>query len=357
MDFLYLPEAKSTIPDVTFTHLWVIVDRFYKYTILVPLKKGPTAQDLGDLYMEKVHPIFGLSMDVVTEQDPRFHSHIRSHFCKTNTIQPSMSTDYHPESDGQTEIANKAILAILRAKLVNQGGTWLPQLPHVAIAINCSVDASRGCTPNTLVLRFNPVYQDSLVVSDPANDRPEGISHALWVAVQDKLNNAGVEMTRQANKKRRLGPAHEVGDLVRIHHSAFSSESQYFKLEAIYHGPYPVTKAFPDTDTFTIQTSMHGSGFVTVHTKLLEPCILNDDAKFPSRAVTLQGPVQEAPEGDRYKIERIVKHSTNTRTGRTRYYVKWEGWGQEHNTWQDEEEVDKVAKDSYYERLKWAGRN
>jgi len=178
-------------------------------------------------------------------------------------------------------------LAILRAKLFNQGGIWLPQLPHVANAINSSIDGSRGCTPNTLVLRFNPVYQDSLVVSDHANDRPEGLTHAIWSAVQEKLNNARVEMSRQANKKRRPGPAYEVGELVRIHHSAFSRESQYSKLEAIYHGPYPVTEAFPDTDTFIIQTPMHRSGFITVHTKLLEPWLPNDDAKFPSRAVTL----------------------------------------------------------------------
>ena len=100
MDFLYLPEAKGTIPGVTFTHLWVIVDRFSKYTILIPLKKGHTAQDLVDLYMERVYPIFGLPMDVVTDQDPLFRSHIWTHFCKTNEIQESISTAYYPESDG-----------------------------------------------------------------------------------------------------------------------------------------------------------------------------------------------------------------------------------------------------------------
>jgi transposase InsO family protein len=357
MDFLYLPEAKGTIAGLTFTHLWVLVDRFTKYTILIPLKKGHNAQDLVDLYMERVYPIFGLPMDIVTDQDPLFRSHIWTHFCKTHEIQQSMSTAYHPESDGQTEIANKAVLAILRGKLIDQGGTWLPQLPHVAHAINSSVDSSRGCTPNTLVLRFSPVYQDALVVSDLANDRPDGLTHAIWSAVQEKLNNARVEMTRQANKKRRPGPDYEIGELVKLHHSATSKESQYSKLEAIYLGPYPIVKAYPETDTFTIQTPLHKSGFLTVHTKLLEPWHPNNDTKFPSRAATLQGPVQEAEEGDRYEIERIVKHSTNTRTGRTRYYIKWEGWGHEHNTWQDEEDVDKVAKDSYHNKLKWAGKH
>ena len=126
MDFLYLPEAKGTIPGVTIMHMWVFVDRFSKYTILIPLKKGHTAQVPVDFYMETVYPIFSLPMDVVTDQDPLFCSHIWTHFCKTNEIQQSMSTAFHPESDDQTPIANKAILTILRAKLFNPGGAWLP---------------------------------------------------------------------------------------------------------------------------------------------------------------------------------------------------------------------------------------
>ena len=69
-----------------------------------------------------------------------------------------MSTAYHPESDAKTLITNKAVLAIFRAKLFNQRGTSLPQLPHIGNAINSSNDALRSCTPNTLVLKFNPMY-------------------------------------------------------------------------------------------------------------------------------------------------------------------------------------------------------
>jgi len=225
MDVLYLPEAKGTVLSITFTQLWVLVNRFSKYANLIPRKKSHTAQDLVNIYMERVYPIFGLPMDVVTDQNPLFRPHIRTDFCKTNEIPQSMSTGYHPKSDGWTEISNKAILAILSDKLFNQGGTWLPQLSHLANAINSSIDSSRGCTSNTLVLSFNPVYQDSLVVSDLANDRPEGLTHALWSAVQEKLNNAHIEMIRQANKKRRTGPAYQVGYFVRIHHSVFSRES------------------------------------------------------------------------------------------------------------------------------------
>jgi len=100
MDVLYLPEAKGTIPVVTFSHLWVIVNRFSRYKILIALKKGHTAQDLVDLYMERVYAIFSFQMDMVTDQDPLFHSRVWTHFCETNEIQQSMSIAYHQESDG-----------------------------------------------------------------------------------------------------------------------------------------------------------------------------------------------------------------------------------------------------------------
>ena len=71
--------------------------------------KGDNAQDLVDLYMEKVYPIFDLSMDVVTELDPLSRSHIWTPLCKMNKIQQSMSAAYHLDSDCEPKVANKAI--------------------------------------------------------------------------------------------------------------------------------------------------------------------------------------------------------------------------------------------------------
>ena len=98
--------------------------------------------------------MFGLPMDFVTDQDPLFHCYIHTQFCISNNNEQSMSSTYHPESDGQSKFANKAIFAILSAKLLDQGGSWLEKIPHVAQAINSSVDTAKGCTCNTLVLRF-----------------------------------------------------------------------------------------------------------------------------------------------------------------------------------------------------------
>jgi hypothetical protein len=151
MDFLFLPAVKDSRAGAVYSHLWVIVDRFSKYTILIPLKDGYNALTLVELFMKVVYPVFGLPVDIVSDQDALFRSYIWVEFCVKNDISQSMSTAYHPETDGQSEVANKFVLAILRGKLMEGNGSWLTNVPLVAQAINSSIDAARGCTPNTLV--------------------------------------------------------------------------------------------------------------------------------------------------------------------------------------------------------------
>jgi len=165
-------------------------------------------------------------LDIVTDNDTFFHSAVWSGFCKLNSISQSFSTLYYRESDGQSEIANKHILTILRAKQLEHGGSWLSAIPLVQEAINNSVDATRGCTPHSLVFRFSPTYQDTPVGSDIPKIRPDGLTQPMWAAVQEKMNNSRVEMTRQGNKKRRTSPEYKIGDLVTIHHSGISRNSR-----------------------------------------------------------------------------------------------------------------------------------
>jgi len=81
--------------------------------------------------MSHVYLHFGYPLDIVTDNNTLFHSVVWSGFCKLNSISQSFSTLYHPESDGQSEIANKAILTTLRAKKLEHGGSWLPAIPLV----------------------------------------------------------------------------------------------------------------------------------------------------------------------------------------------------------------------------------
>jgi len=152
-DFLTLPAMIDHATKIHYSHVWTIVGRLTIYTLVLPLLDSYTADTLVSLFISHVYPHFGYCLDIVTDNHTVFHSAVWSGFCKLNSISQSFFTPYHPECDGQSEIANKAILTILGVKQLQHGGSWLPAIPLVQEAINTSVDATRGCTPHSLVFR------------------------------------------------------------------------------------------------------------------------------------------------------------------------------------------------------------
>jgi len=111
-----------------------------------------------------------------------------------------MSSAYHPETDGQSEIANKSIITMLHSKLLKQGLDWLAAIPSVQIAITMGIDSSREAGPHTLCICFTPKFKKG-VVYPAASLRPDMISNALWDAVKTKLVHSRIAMMQQANKR------------------------------------------------------------------------------------------------------------------------------------------------------------
>jgi len=205
MDFLFLPQVTNKTMQVSYDHVWVIVYRFSKYTIILPLPLNFTAEHLINVYNNSVYPFFGLPQDIVTDRDVVFTSLAWRKFCTVNNISLSMSFAYHPETDGQSEIANKSIITILHSKLLTQGMDWLAALLSMQVAINTGIDAHRDASSHTLCIHFTPKFE-KVVVIPAASLRPDMISNALWDSVKTKLVRSHVAMTQQANKRRRPSP-------------------------------------------------------------------------------------------------------------------------------------------------------
>jgi len=255
-----------------------------------------------------------------------------------------MLSAYHSETAGQSEIANKSIITILYSKLLEQVLDWLAAIPPVQVAINIGIDASRDAAPHTLCIRFTPKFEKGVVI--PAVSlRPDMISKALWDSGKTNLVCSYIAMTQQANKCRHPSPQYQVGDLVKMLSSYFPKDTQFSKLEPVFMGPYKIFHCFPETDNYTVEISFAPSGFITVHTSLLAPWLENLDDKFPSRTHTLPGPIDADASAPRYEVKHIIKH--RTRKDNQQFLVKWLGYGHEHNSWQNREDMDKEAIKAY----------
>ena len=83
-----------------------IVDRFSKVVYFVDLPKLPSATETAQLLVGHVFRIHGIPADIVSDGGPQFTSGVWKEFCKALGTS-SLSSGYHPQSNGQTERANQ----------------------------------------------------------------------------------------------------------------------------------------------------------------------------------------------------------------------------------------------------------
>jgi hypothetical protein len=88
--------------------LVVFVDRLSKRLILVPAQEqGLTATKYADLFMQNVFRQWGAPRSLVSDRDPRFTANLWRSLTERMGIKLNMSSAFHPQTDGQTERANR----------------------------------------------------------------------------------------------------------------------------------------------------------------------------------------------------------------------------------------------------------
>ena len=77
-----------------------------KGVILCPTKKTITAEGVANLFFHKVFLRFGLYDKIISDRGPQFASAFAKELGKLLNYNLSLSTAYHPQSDGETERVN-----------------------------------------------------------------------------------------------------------------------------------------------------------------------------------------------------------------------------------------------------------
>uniref|UniRef100_A0AAV1V5P9 Integrase catalytic domain-containing protein n=1 Tax=Peronospora matthiolae TaxID=2874970 RepID=A0AAV1V5P9_9STRA len=113
---------------------------------LVAVPETITASGCACVFIDTIFRLHGLPRELVSDRDPRFTADFWRSVFKSLGTRLKMSTSDHPETDGQTERANRVLEDILRG-YVHSFKSWSEFLPMVAFAINNSVHASTTHTP------------------------------------------------------------------------------------------------------------------------------------------------------------------------------------------------------------------
>ena len=92
----------------------ILVDRFGKRPFLIPCHKNINAKEAAQLYIYYVYHIYGPPDTIILDYGPQFISAFWNEFTRILGIRLKLSTAYHPQTDGQTEIVNQYLDQRLR---------------------------------------------------------------------------------------------------------------------------------------------------------------------------------------------------------------------------------------------------
>ena len=162
----------------------VFVDRLTKQLHCCAMKTKISAPEVAAIFIQEVVRHHGLPSSIVSDRDPRFTAHFWRNLWELFETKLAMSTSFHPQTDGQTERANRTIEDILRAYVNAKQDNWDEYLCFAEIAYNQSIQASTG---------YAPYYLNT------GKDFPSFLARALS-RCRDVNNEAAVQTVEQWNE-------------------------------------------------------------------------------------------------------------------------------------------------------------
>ena len=138
MDFVtHLPRTPQGHDAV-----WVIVDRLTKSAHFLAVRMTFTLERFCRLYIREIVQLHGVPVSIVSDRDSRFMTHFWKSFQKAMGTRLTMSTTFHPQTDGQSKRTIQVLEDMLRACVLDHKGSWEEHLPLVEFAYNNSYQAS-----------------------------------------------------------------------------------------------------------------------------------------------------------------------------------------------------------------------
>ncbi|GKC40508.1 putative reverse transcriptase domain-containing protein, partial [Tanacetum coccineum] len=125
MDFITKLPRSSSGHDA----IWVIVDRLTKSAYFLEIREDYSMEKLARLYIDEIVARHGVQTSIISDRDGRFTLWFWQTIQKALGTLLDMSTAYHPQTDGQSEHTIQTLEDILRACVIDFGGSWNIHLP------------------------------------------------------------------------------------------------------------------------------------------------------------------------------------------------------------------------------------
>jgi hypothetical protein len=174
IDFIEaLPRVNSKIVILT------VVDRFSRYCHFIPLAHPYTAESVAQAFFAEVVRLHGVPQSIVSDCDLVFTSAFWTELMALTGTKLFRSSTFHPQTDGQSEAANRVIAMYLRCFTGDRPRQWLRWLPWAEYTYNTAYQSSLRETPFRVVYgrdpptirSYEPVDARVLAVAQEMEDR------------------------------------------------------------------------------------------------------------------------------------------------------------------------------------------
>ncbi|GJR62449.1 putative reverse transcriptase domain-containing protein [Tanacetum coccineum] len=272
--------------------------------------------------------------------DGRFTSHLWQAFQEALGTRLDMSTAYHPQTDGQSERTIQTLEDMLRACVMDFGGSWDTHLPLIEFSYNNSYHTSIKCAPFEALygrkcrspVIWTEVGESQLIGPEIVQETTEKI-----VQIKERLKTARSRQKSYADKRRK--PLEfQVGDRVLLKVSPWKGVVRFGKkgkLAPRYVGPFEIVECVGPVAYRLKLPQELSCVHDTFHVSNLKKCLAEPDVQVPLDEIEIDENLRFVEEPIEI-VERDVKKLKRRRIPLVK--VRWNSRQGAEYTWEHEDQ-------------------